>query len=204
RSRVTVVGPPEAAARLLVAVSDALGAPPLGVTVPRGTTTLLPVALQPAGADDWDWFWTVDAPTRQPGEERVQWLDGVPDDEIKALLVASSPRYSAEPGAPTVVRWCGIRDTAGGLLATAAHTEHVPGVPHLASIATRADARGRGLGRAVTSWLTREVVLSRGWSTLGMYADNEVARRVYYSLGYREEHHFTSGSPRAVENCCDR
>jgi predicted GNAT family acetyltransferase len=69
----------------------------------------------------------------------------------------------------------------------------VRGVPHLASIATAAAVRGQGLGAAVTAWLTRALLAQHGRVTLGMYADNEVARRMYRALGYRDTHLFSSG-----------
>jgi predicted GNAT family acetyltransferase len=75
-----------------------------------------------------------------------------------------------------------------------AHTEFWPGVPFLASVATRSDQRGRGLGGAVTGWVTRRL-LEEGSPrvTLGMYSDNDVARRLYLRLGYQVVHRFTSG-----------
>lgn len=87
-----------------------------------------------------------------------------------------------------------IRDSDGALLACAALVEHVRGVAHLASIVTRTDQRGRGLGRAVTAWITRRL-LDEGAPvvTLGMYADNAAARRVYHALGYVDVQHFASG-----------
>jgi predicted GNAT family acetyltransferase len=68
-------------------------------------------------------------------------------------------------------------------------------VPHLASIATSGERRGRGYGAAVTAWLTRALLREgTGWVTLGMYSDNDVARRIYRRLGYRCDHRFTSGA----------
>ena len=32
-----------------------------------------------------------------------------------------------------------------------------------------------------------------GWVTLGMYSDNDAARRLYRRLGFANDHHFTSG-----------
>jgi predicted GNAT family acetyltransferase len=69
----------------------------------------------------------------------------------------------------------------------------VPGVPHLASIATLPAVRGRGLGEAVTSSLTRAALLAgRPVVTLGMYSDNAVARRLYQRLGFGDVRHWSS------------
>nr|WP_284287195.1 GNAT family N-acetyltransferase [Angustibacter aerolatus] len=113
--------------------------------------------------------------------------------EIAALLTAASPRHSADPGDDDVVAWVGVRDAAGELLACAAHTEHVPGVPHLASIAVHPAARGQGFGGAVTAAVSRRA-LQHGAEvvTLGMYADNVAARRVYQRLGFHCRHHWSS------------
>jgi GNAT superfamily N-acetyltransferase len=199
---LTVIGDPGAAARLVCAAMDPAagaaagnGTPVRALSVPRGTLPLLPPTLRPSKHDDWDWFWT-DGVDRVPlpGETLVDWLGPDADAEIVALLDSDSPRHSARPGERFVRRWCGIRDGTGALVACAAHLEYVAGVPHLASIVTRRDHRGAGLGSAVTSWLTRRL-LEEGYSvvTLGMYADNDVARRMYLRLGYRLEHRFSSG-----------
>jgi GNAT superfamily N-acetyltransferase len=191
---LTVIGAPAAAAGLVSYAADA-GRPLRAVTVPRGTVPLLPSALRPPLYEDWDWFWTDRiGPSPLPGEEKVQWLERTADAEITALLDLDSPRHSARPGERFVRRWCGIRDAAGALVACAAHVEYVAGVPQLASIVTRGDQRGQGLGGAVTAWLTRRL-LQEGFAvvTLGMYADNDVARRMYGRLGYRLAHRFSSG-----------
>lgn len=211
---LAAVGDPATAAALLVEVVDTLGVLPRGLTVPRAVVPLLPEQLRPVGGSDWDWFRTRAAPPEQPGEDRVAWLDASDEWGLRDLLGAASPRSSAQPGGPGVLRWCGVRDQRertggsenvrhgrgevgvrqGRLLACAVHTEHAPDVPHLASIATQPDTRGRGLGAAVTAWLTRTLLAEgHGVVTLGMYADNDVARRLYHRLGYRSDHAFTSG-----------
>jgi ribosomal protein S18 acetylase RimI-like enzyme len=195
---LTAIGGPAAAGRLVEAAADAAiaGGPPLrALSVPRGTLPLLPRGLRPPRYEDWDWFWTNGMATAPlPGEAFVHWLTPQADEEIAALLDSDSPRHSARPGEHFVRRWCGIRDETGALIACAAHVEYVVGVPHLASIVTRNDRRRMGLGSAVTAWLTRRL-LDEGLPlvTLGMYADNDVARRVYGRLGYRLEHRFSSG-----------
>ena len=194
--RMTAVGPAGPAAALLVLAASELPRPPAAITVPRGALPLLPAQLRPPAPEDWDWFWTTSDPPAVPGERHVAELPTGERtaEELRAVLPAWSPRYSGEPGSPYVRRWCAVRDERGELLAVAAHVEYVPGVPHLASIATAPAARGRGLGAAVTAWLTRRALAERGICTMGMYADNAVARRLYRRLGYTDSHHWTSGT----------
>ncbi len=190
---LTVVGSPQLA---LAVVPQALAEQDVRrVTLPRGAVELLrahDVAGRIGPGDDWDWFWTSTAPPPVPGEERVEQLEDA-DEQVRELLAASSPRHSAVPGAPGIERWVGVRDTGGRLVAVAANEPMRPDVPHLASIATHPHVRGTGLGAAVTGALTR-ALLAEGNPvvTLGMYADNVVARRMYLRLGYRCAHEFSS------------
>ena len=190
---LTVVGTPRLALEVL---PEALAEEDVRrVTLPRGTiealrATSLRARIGPG--DDWDWFWTDVAPPSVPGEERVERLVDA-DDEIRALLAVASPRHSAVPGAVGIERWVGVRDPRGRLLAIAADEPMRPDVPHLASIATHPDVRGTGLGAAVTAALTRQLLVEgHEVVTLGMYADNVVARRMYLRLGYRCAHEFSS------------
>ena len=178
----------------MVAVDESYGRRLSGVTVPASALPLLPDPLRPVEVNLWDWFFTEAPPRTQPGEEAVSWATDDDVADIVDLLDTDSPRHSARPGDSDVLRWSVIRGDDGRLLACAAHVEYVPGVAHLASIVTRADQRGRGLGRAITAWLTRRL-LDEGAPnvTLGMYADNDVARRLYRDLGYVDSHHFASG-----------
>lgn len=58
-------------------------------------------------------------------------------------------------------------------------------VSYLSSIGTASWARGRGLGRLVTEVALRDAVVARSeWTHLGVHADNEVAIRLYRSLGF--------------------
>jgi ribosomal protein S18 acetylase RimI-like enzyme len=169
---------------------------PLGsVTVPRDADRhLLPsYLLDPR--NDWEWYVTWDTPPPQPREGKVTWLDDERDaNAIRHLLTASSLRHDVAPGDANVRRWCGVWAADGTLSAVAAHTERRPGVPHLASIATRSDVRREGYGAAVTAWLIRRLLAEgSGWVTLGMYSDNDSARRLYLRLGFRCNHRFTSG-----------
>jgi GNAT superfamily N-acetyltransferase len=193
RSYLSGLGAPPAVAALLADVLAELP-PRQRVTLPRGTAPLLPAWVGIDGTD-WDFRWLPARPPVQPREDDVEVLPAgdATDAAVGALLAASSPRASAQPGHEAVRRWVGLRE-AGVLLACAADTSSVAGVGHLSSIAVHPDARSKGLGRTVTAALARrlfddgcEVV------TLGMYADNDPGRAMYDALEFRDEHRFTSG-----------
>lgn len=189
RRTLTLVGTPAAAAGALERLVPA--AAPLRVTVPRGTLEVLGDAVRVGEGAEWDWLRTDVRPPRAPDADRV--VTVTDEDAVRALLAVASPRHSADPGDDDVRQWVGVRADDGTLLACAAHTEAVPGVPHLASIATHPGARGTGLGALVTGTLTSRL-LDDGFPvvTLGMYADNAVARRMYQRLGYRCDHRWSS------------
>ncbi|WP_267595378.1 GNAT family N-acetyltransferase [Carbonactinospora thermoautotrophica] len=190
---LNALGEPSAAIALVRHALAELPVKPRGFTVPRSAHILLPADLPVRDIDHWNFRWTSTPPPPMPGEERVVELKDA-DEEIRELLSVASPRHSAPPGDPTVRRWVGIRDEHDRLVACGAETRRPGGLAHLASIATLPGMRGRGLGAAVTAWLTRRV-LDEGDDvcTLGQYADNEVARRLYSRLGYTDDDHFTSG-----------
>ena len=195
---LTVLGEPAAVGALaagvlpLLRAQDAVG----WVTQTRGA----PLPAGAGGGDDWDWSWTEVPPPPQPGEDDVQALPPAAAPEVLDLLRRASPRSSAAPGEPGVLAWVGVRDGSGRLVACAAHTENVPGVPHLASVATDPAVRGRGLGAAVTAALTRRLLAAGAPAvTLGMYADNDVARRLYGRLGFVRAHALSSRRLRREE-----
>jgi len=193
RSYLSALGAPPAVGALIEQLLPEL---PVGirVTVPRGTAAHLPawVGMQ---RTDWDFRWLAAAPPRQPGEQAVQALcdDAGDADAIAALLAADSPTASAQPGDEGVRGWVGVRD-AHGLVACAADTSWGDASGHLSSIAVRRDARGAGLGSAVTAALSRRL-LDAGAElvTLGMYSDNAAGRAMYDRLGFHDDHPFTSG-----------
>ncbi len=133
-----------------------------------------------------------DGSARIPGEDRVIGLDATDEEQIRALLEVANARTDARPFETPAQRWVGVRDADGTLVACGVRDETVAGIPILEGITVRADQRGRGLGLAVTASLTREAVRSDGVCTLGMYSDNDVARRLYHGLGYGEDHVWSS------------
>jgi ribosomal protein S18 acetylase RimI-like enzyme len=194
RGHLVALGDARGAAGLLLGVLAADGSDIGSVSMPRDADALLRPTYTLDPRNDWEWFATTASPPRQPGEEQVGWLDETDLDGVRELLAAWSPRHDVAPGEPGVLGWCGLRAEDGRLVAVAAHTQRRPGVPHLASIATDGEHRGRGLGAAVTAWLTRRLLDDgHGMVTLGMYSDNDVARRLYERLGYTCFHRFTSG-----------
>jgi GNAT superfamily N-acetyltransferase len=133
---------------------------------------------------DWNWMWTVTAPPAVPGGERVTTLDEGCREELTAFLAEHSPRTHGQPFARPNQWWVGVRDDEGRLLACGASEPSLAGTPTLTGIATDARVRRHGLGAAVTAHLTRAAVSAHGACALGMYADNDVARRVYTRLGF--------------------
>lgn len=161
------------------------------VTVPRGTPSHLPAWVGMDGTD-WDFRWLTRPPTLQAGEDGVGLVED--DAAVQELLAVASPTASALPGDAAVRRWVGLREAGGSLVACAADTSGATGVGHLSSIAVHPDHRGRGLGRVVTAALTRRLLQEgNDLVTLGMYADNAAGRALYDSLGFVDDHRFTSG-----------
>lgn len=191
RRTLTVIGPPAAAAvavRRLVRAGE-----PTRVTVPAGTLELMSAELRVGDGASWEWMRTDVPPADFAAAQRVQALPPDDDPAISELLRVASPRHSTDPGDDDIVQWVGVRDGAGTLLACAAQTESVPGIPHLASIATHPSAQGQGLGSLVTGTLTRRLLLAGApVVTLGMYSDNDMARRMYLRLGFRCDHLWSS------------
>lgn len=184
----------------LLASAAALLPLPCRATLPRAVPAALAGSrVRPAGHSpgahlrlvepvDWVLRWVGTPPVPVPGEDRVRWLTpGVPevDEEVNALLDTAAPRSSTRPGDPGVRRWAGIYAHGGELHAVAADTSGDASVGHISSVATHPMARGRGLAAAVTAALTRDLLASgAAVVTLGHYAGNAVAERLYDRLGF--------------------
>lgn len=167
------------------------------VTVPRDHWPAIAPTLEGTGTGgDWDWMWT-DRPPDGPPDPRLVTLDDTADaTELIALNARDSPTSESEPGSGRTELWIGVRDDEGAIIAAGALHRTPGGAPHLAGIVVAGDHRGSGLGAAVTAGLTRAALVAdgriTGLCTLGMYADNEPARRLYGRLGFRTAHEFAS------------
>ena len=196
---LSIVGSAEAVAVLAEAALAELGPKCCGITVPRGLDLAAVAGRDEAGL--WD-LMRCDAPPRpQAGEERVAHLTDL--GTVQAFLDRVNPHHSVRADHPQVERWLGVPDgSAGGLLAVGAFTRRAGGDGYLASIATAPEARGQGLGGAVTAALTRHAFdAGDALCTLAHYHPNEPARRIYLRLGYRTTHqnasHVFAGRPTA-------
>ena len=172
------------------------------MSVPRASCPA-PGALDSLGLvpfSAWDWMSSDVAPPAVTGEERVVRLDPVRDaGAIRACLAVSNPGTSADPEAPGEIGWWGVRDgtTLTGVVgvtgrgATAGRTSW-----HLHGLGVRAEARGSGLGSALTAVATRTGLADgAAWVGLGIYASNDGARRLYRRLGYRTDVEMSSFAP---------
>jgi ribosomal protein S18 acetylase RimI-like enzyme len=158
------------------------------VSVPQHLEPLLRERYRVLDGGDWEWLHTRTAPPAEPAHERVRPVDDTARaDEIRSFLTAHSPTADTEPAGGE--RWFAVEERAGhdgpaALVAVAAWGTTRAGAPHLSSVAVHTRLRGRGLGRTVVGALTRMAVEEAGVCTLGMYSHNDVARRLYLSLGY--------------------
>jgi GNAT superfamily N-acetyltransferase len=185
------IGSPSGAARLVEAiVSDHPAV--RHVSMPRGWLehTTPGLALRKA---DWDWFWTENAPKVRPPVGRIAWLTAQDEEDVRGLLEQAMPDAAAWPGDARVRRWSGIRDADLRLVACAADTSRSPAVGHMSSVTTATDQRRKGYAAALVGWMASQY-LDDGMElvTLGMYADNTAARRLYSQLGFSCRHRFTS------------
>lgn len=196
RGRIGFVGlgEPPAAAALLADVMPELPAASRA-TLPRGWLDHLPPSLAAVVVKrmDWDWCWTDTPPEPVPGEERVRWLGPDDAEDVRKLLAEASPETSTWPDDDHARRWAGIRDAGGTLVACLADTSRNPSVAHMSAVATAPHERRRGHARTLVAWVTRQF-LAEGASmvTLGMYADNDAARRLYTGLGFTISQRFTT------------
>lgn len=190
---LSAVGDPERLASLLKQVAADLRKAPYWVVLTRGTGELAADILAGWGLEhwsDWDRMLTTEAPD-VPGADGVVVLDAERDAAaITDLLDVGNPRSDHRPGQPDHT-WYGIRSGDGSLAAVGASVRRDGpdgSFAHLGGIATRPGLRGRGLGSALTARMTADGVRDHGLVTLGMYADNDAARRVYARLGFRVIH----------------
>jgi GNAT superfamily N-acetyltransferase len=155
--------------------------------------TAVPDPWRPA--ELYRWYWMLS--TTPPPDDPVP-LERVPDeDEVSALLDDAAPDSLARPGTPGVESWHGLRER-GALVAVGALVRQPDGTGHLRAVTVATRWRGRGLGRALSTGLTRLAQAGTGVSSLGVYTHNAPAVAIYAGLGYVPQHTFTAGPVAAV------
>ena len=154
--------------------------------------------LRPFSA--WDWMASDTAPPVVHGEDRVRRLDPVREAAaIRSCLAESNPSTSADPSAAGEIGWWGVDDGSGlvGVVGVAARAASDGGASwHLHGLGVRTAARGSGVGSALAAVATRTgLAAGAEWVSLGMYASNDTARRLYQRLGFRTEAELSSFAP---------
>ncbi|MFM9134046.1 MAG: GNAT family N-acetyltransferase [bacterium] len=165
-----------------------------GIHVHADVYPRLPERLTIADPGHWS-IWVARAGVAVPSLRR--WASPVSelqatDARIDEVLAHSESAY-VFAGDDSVRRWVGV-ERQGRLLAVGAESVIAGDVPHLVSICTDPQERGRGLGRAVTAALVSGAFL-RGEPLvyLEMYADNAAGAALYRSVGFQEVARYRSG-----------
>ncbi|MBB2943047.1 ribosomal protein S18 acetylase RimI-like enzyme [Actinoplanes lutulentus] len=112
------------------------------------------------------------------------WLTEAEWPEVTELLKESFSDSYAWPGASGVERWAGVRDQDGRLLAVAADAWSTPAIGFMAGVATRREARGRGLAAALCAFAADELLAGRDRVALLADYDNTAAVATYRKLGF--------------------
>ena len=155
------------------------------------------LGLRPARTG-WEWMVAGAAPAPVDAERVVRELDPAAEgDAIRACLAAANPTTDADPvGAGE--RWWGVEDGRGGLggvigAGPRAGRPGGRGSAHLHGLGVLPAERGRGLGAGLTAAATRGLLRDGlDWVSLGMWDDNDGARRIYHRLGFATVHRLTT------------
>jgi ribosomal protein S18 acetylase RimI-like enzyme len=185
RDRVLMLGAESAAASLL---RDLL--PLLGPTYrPFGDRFLIDHVLgqvpELERRGDFYWMWC-SAGRIHPGSHpyAVEWAEPEDAGAITALLAQNFPDSYAQPGRAGVQRWAKVA-LANRVVATGAWAWSAATVGLISGVTVDTGQRGRGLGRAIASFLVHEALRTFGTVGLLVDEDNIPAIALYRSLGLR-------------------
>ncbi|MFL6136274.1 MAG: GNAT family N-acetyltransferase [Frankiaceae bacterium] len=173
-------GSPPDVATLVRAIGESVRS---WISVPADVVPLLPTGFL-LDMHDWEFRWTARPTGTRP--DAAAWLGPDDEDDVRELLAAGFPDASVGPGSPRARRWAGIRDGDGRLVGCAADATGRDGTGFVASITTRPDLRGGGIGRTITGWLTDRLVAEHGRAALWVFTGNDPARAVYDRLSMHE------------------
>ena len=149
----------------------------------------------------WDWMSTTTIGD-VPGTERVERLDLAADlPAILDCLRESNPTTESDPAGPHEAGWWGIR-AGGRLLGVIGAGRRGAAAEggfswHLHGLGVRPEGRRGGLGTALLVAATAEgLAAGAEWVSLGVWAANEPALRIYRRLGFLTDHQGRSYRPR--------
>ncbi|MCK6209233.1 GNAT family N-acetyltransferase [Georgenia sp. EYE_87] len=193
------VGEPAQLADLLARGPLAGARPPAGVAhvmLTRGTWQLLPDGARAAleQGRPWDWLAADVPPGPVPGEEHVGELSG-PDrlDRVYACLEVGYPERGRRPHDDDLTWWGFVGDdgvlagVAGADVPSANARARGAGV-HLEAVTVLPARRRRGVAAAMTAASTRRGLGLAPLVHLGIWSDNDDARRLYTRLGFSVRH----------------
>jgi GNAT superfamily N-acetyltransferase len=174
------LGTATVAADLVAALVRDLGPVP-AAHLPHAPLAHLAPRLPVRRYEEWSFLWTSTPPAPHPAESSVARLTADDHEEIAALLDADHPATSSRPGYRRIRCWYGIRE-AGRLVACGADSSRGIGV--LTGLTVASDRRGRGLGAALTTVMSRALHAEFGVVSLGVEPANVGAARLYTRLGF--------------------
>ncbi|HEY0118341.1 MAG TPA: GNAT family N-acetyltransferase [Cellulomonas sp.] len=198
-------GPDGRAAGIVTSLVDAgqLRPPLRWMSLPRAAD--LPPRVRDALHVDplpgWDWMSTTSVGDA-PGTDAVVRLDLATDlPDVLDCLAAANPTTESDPTSPHEAGWWGVRD--GGRLIGVIGAGRRGGAAddgfswHLHGLGVRPQERRGGLGTALMVAATAEgLAAGADWVSLGVWAANEPALRIYRRLGFRTDHQGRSYRPR--------
>jgi ribosomal protein S18 acetylase RimI-like enzyme len=139
----------------------------------------------------------VDVDGRTITVERLHALEGdAAEDAARAIAEVLVESFSVEPERRVAIELEAVLGLAtepyhailvrvDGQPAAVARRTTFAGASYLSSIGTAPAFRGLGLGRLVTSSVVADSIADgSGWIYLGVFEENDVARRLYTSLGF--------------------
>ncbi|WP_245665724.1 GNAT family N-acetyltransferase [Actinoplanes subtropicus] len=182
RDRIAISGEPGAVARLLGEEVLAAVGPTFRPVGDEELVTEVARRLPSLTAEARFGWMEVTAPV--PATAGPRWLAEDESPQVLALIEGHFPGSWARPDRPGVRRWAGVRDDDGRLLAVAADAWSTAETGLIAGVATRAEARGRGLARQVCAFVTNELLAGRERVALIVDYWNEPALKAYGKLGF--------------------
>lgn len=148
----------------------------------------------------WNWMSATQAPAVPDGVlvERLALPDEIP--AILDCLAEANPTTDSDPAGRHEAGWWGVRDGDRLVAVIGAGLRGGEGDGfswHLHGLGVRPEARRGGLGSALVAIATAEGLgAGADWVSLGVWAENTGAIRIYERLGYRTDHRNRSYRPR--------